>query len=571
MSELTHIVKNMIQDKKDVVLSVLFGFLAGITAVGLFAANGYLISQAALEPPMYVLIAMVAVVKIGSFIRALSRYAERYYSHRATFTMLSDLRVYFYEKLERIGTSLFQKYRSGDLLSRVVGDVESLQNFFLRVLYPPIVMVLVFLSTIVFVSFYSLQVVICLLVGLILTAIIIPAWFAQKQKKVSSRILEERSKLSTDVAEWFYGFRELTIHQKLEEKEQHLVASSNRYIKEQEQAGIQSISYQSLNMAVSLLVSWSVLAIGALLVAGGELDGLFLAMLVMISFIVFEQSVPMALFPIHYEESERAANRLYSVADQTEQKSSHSIEGDQCLYASPAIQFKKVSFSFSKDQRNTLTDVTVSFPSGSKTAIVGPSGSGKSTLLKLILKQFDAEGEILIDGVPINQFEQEIIWEKANVILQESHFFYGTVKDNLLLSDQTLTAEDLSQLLVDVQLPYMNLDDMVLEKGQNLSGGEKQRLAMARAVAKKGNLWLLDEPTSSLDSWTEQRLYERLFTQAKKDTVILVSHRLAGLEKMDQIIVMDQGKVVEVGSFSKLMESKGYFYQLKQIENSVLQ
>ncbi|KHF41397.1 thiol reductant ABC exporter subunit CydC [Halalkalibacter okhensis] len=575
MSELTHIVKQMIQDKKDVVRSIFFGFLAGITAVGLFAANGYLISQAALEPPLYVLIAMVAVVKIGSFIRALSRYAERYYSHRATFTMLSNLRVYFYEKIEQIGPALFQKHRSGDLLSRIVGDVESLQNFFLRVLYPPIVMALVFLSTMIFVSFYSMAIVLCLLVGLLLTAVIIPAWFSKRQKKASSQILEERSRLSIDVAEWFYGFRELTIHQKRKEKEQDLVSSSNRYIKEQEQAGIQSISYQSINMAVSLLVSWLVLAVGAFLVASGELNGLFLAMLVMISFIVFEQLVPMALFPIHYEESERAASRLYSVADNKQLTQARLVKQDQDLNLNegkaPSVHLKDISFAFVGDSRNTLSDISVSFPAGSKTAIVGPSGSGKSTLLKLILKQYEAKGEIFFGTTPLKQLDQEMLWEKAKVILQENHFFYGTVKDNLLLSDPNLTEDQLQQLLIDVQLPYLKLNDLVLEKGQNLSGGEKQRLAMARALAKKGQLWLLDEPTSSLDSSTEQCLYDLFFNQAKEDTVILVSHRFVGLEKMDQIIVIDQGRLVEVGSYSKLMRSKGYFYQLKQIEDSILQ
>lgn len=568
MIELLRVVRLMIRQKKDMILSVVFGYIAGIAAVGLFAANGYLISRAALEPPLYVLITMVAVVKIGSFIRAISRYAERYYSHRATFTMLSDLRVYFYERLENHAPSLFQKYRSGDLLARIVGDVESLQNLFLRVLYPPIIMITVFISTILFVSFYSIQIVVLLLVGLALTGVIIPAWFAKKQKKASNRIREKRASFSTEVTEWFYGFRELKIHQKLEGKEQQLVKASDDYIVEQQREGTQTSVNQATNVAMSLVVSWTVLAIGAFLVADGNLDGVFLAMLVMVSLTVFEHSTPMAVFPIHYEDSERAAKRLNEVMEIKEEK---PLLMKEIPSGAPTIKLNQVTFSYPHDDRHTLNDVHLVFPAGSKTAIVGPSGSGKSTLLQLILKLFpETTGEISINGVPVSQVDQESLWQKTNVILQENHFFYGTIKDNLLLQTESWTDDQLQQVLEAVQLKGVSLNDPVQEKGQNLSGGEKQRLAMARALVKKASFWILDEPTSSLDSWTEKQIYELLYRQTENDTVILVSHRLTGLEQMDQIIVMDQGRVVERGTFDHLMKEKGYFYKLKQIEKSIL-
>ncbi|WP_332691760.1 thiol reductant ABC exporter subunit CydC [Halalkalibacter lacteus] len=572
MKELLTITGFIMKKKKDVILSIVFGYIAGMTAVGLFAANGYLISRAALEPPLYVLITMVAVVKISSFLRAGSRYAERYYSHRATFTMLSDLRVYFYEKLESKERSLFQTYRSGDLLARIVGDVESLQNFFLRVVYPPIIMVTIFVSTIFFVSFYSISIVILLTVGLFLTGFVIPAWFANKQKKLGSKLREKRAHVSTEVTEWFQGFRELKIHQKLKEKERQLVVASVAYIKEQEQDGTRSIANQSVNMAISLFITWAVLVTGAYLVASDQLDGVFLAMLVMMSLTVFEHSTPMAAFPIYYEDSERAAKRLYSVVEKEKKTETIAKKENKSCEKVPSIELKHVSLTFAGEHRKALNDVSLYLPAGSKTAIVGPSGSGKSTLLQLILNLYpSSEGEIYLGGVPVKDFDQESLWQKANVVLQENHFFFGTIQDNLLLSTDTWTDDELQQLLVDVQLSRFSLSDKVMEKGENLSGGQRQRLAMARAIAKGSSLWLLDEPTSSVDSWTERHLYDLLFQKAKEDTVVLISHRLAELERMDHIIVMDQGKIVESGSFNQLMDSKGYFYQLKQIENNVLQ
>ncbi|WP_078551801.1 thiol reductant ABC exporter subunit CydC [Bacillus alkalicellulosilyticus] len=570
MTDLISITKLLMKKKRDVILSIVFGYLAGITAVGLFAANGYLISRAALEPPLYVLITMVAVVKFGSFLRATSRYAERYYSHRATFTMLSEIRVHFYEKLEQVAPKLYQRFQSGDLLSRVVGDVESLQNYFLRVLYPPILMVTIFLSTLLFISFYSIDIVIILTIGLILTGIIVPAWFAQKQKRIGTQKRDERGKLSTEVTEWFYGFRELKLHSQLEEKKQKVTNLSTNYIHQQSQEDTKLVYNQSINTAIALVISWAVLAMGVFLVSTGQLDGLFLAMLVMVSITVFEHSTPMSTFSNYYEESNLAARRLQKVSEESEIKTDKKPV-KSLSHAAPSIELNRVSLTFPGEYRHTLQDVSLHLPAGSKTAIVGPSGSGKSTLLQLLLTlQEPSHGRIHIDGISIEELEKEKLWEKVSIIFQENHFFYGTLKDNLLLQDSTYSDDQLTGLLADVQLSGFSLDDQVLEKGQNLSGGEKQRLAMARAIAKNGSLWLLDEPTSSLDTWTERKIYEVMFRKAKSATIVLVSHRLNGLEAMDQIVVMDKGEIVETGTYKELLDKKGYFYKMKEIEQSVI-
>lgn len=570
MKDLAIVIKLMMVEKKDVFLSILLGFTAGIAAVGLFASSGYLISKAALMPPIYALTVMIALLKLFGFARALSRYGERYFSHRATFTILSNLRVSFYEKLEPLAPGIFQKYRSGDLLSRIVGDVESLQNFFLRVFYPPIVLVIVFLSTIFFLSFYSVYIALVIFLGLLLTGFVVPAIFAWKQRKVLSRVREERGELSTEVTELLYGFRDLKIYQKLTGKEGQLVKAADSYLKEQEREGVQSMFNQSVNSFASLFVSWMVLALGALLVVNGDLNGLFLAMLVMISLTVFENATPMAVFPNHLEDSRRAATRLYSVV--REEKKANSDEPVETLPIGEAldVELEKVSFTFPDEPRVTLNEINLRLPAGSKTAIVGPSGSGKSTVLQLLLKIQEADtGSVRMGGIPISQVVQENLWENTNVVLQENHFFYGSIRDNLMLAGEGLEDSLLMSALAKVRLDHFSLEDRVLEKGENLSGGEKQRLAIARAMLKGGRLWLLDEPTSSVDVLTEKMIFDHLFEQAKEDTLVLVSHRLTGLEKMDQIIVMEQGRIVETGSFAELMEGKGYFYEMKQIEKSV--
>jgi len=571
MKELTGIVRLIMLEKKDILYSIIFGFLAGITAVGLFAASGYLISKSALAPPFYTLIILTSAVKLLGITKAIARYAERYFSHRATFTILSNLRVSFFSKLEPLAPGIFQKYRSGDLLSRVVGDVETLQNFFLRVFYPPIVLVLVFLSTILFTTIFSIPVALVLMAGLLLTAFIVPALFALRQRKIDADVRKHRGDLSTEVTEFLYGFRDLKIYQKAAEKEQQLMRASDTYISRQERENINKLYSQSVNSFISLIISWSVLGLGAWLISNGQLEGIMLAMLVMISLTVFEDAASMAAFPIHFQDSRRAAIRLSETVEQegknVSTKTSQRLQTDRAF----SIEMEVVSFAFPDEPRLALRNINLTLPAGSKTAIVGPSGSGKSTLMTLLLQMYPVEkGIIRVDGKPMNQIDQESIWENANVVLQENHFFFGTIRDNLRLAGDNLTDSDMKTALDKVKLAYFSLEDQVHEKGENLSGGEKQRLAIARAMLKGSHLWLLDEPTSSVDALTEQIIYDHLFSQAEDDTLVLVSHRLTNLESMDQIIVIDQGTIIESGTFDELMSQKGYLFEMKQIEKDML-
>lgn len=570
MKSLAGVMKFLLLEKRDVFLSVLFGFIAGITAVGLFSASGYLIAKAALAPPLYMLMIVVSIVKLLGIISAVSRYGERYYSHRATFTMLSNIRTSFYERLEPLAPKIFHQFRSGDLLARIVGDVETLQNFFLRVFYPPMVLFLVFLATILFTAYFSVSIALILLLGYFLTTIVVPALFTLKQRNMKNNVRQTRSRLSTEATELLYGFRDLKIYQQLEQKEQELLAASQSYIEEQGKNNSHQLFSESVNTFVSLFISWTVLAVAGWMTADGQLNGIFLTMLVMISLTVFENTSQMGAFSDHYSESRQAAERLEAVVGREAVQDSVKVAKKRKEYqTAPHIEMKQVSFSYPGDSQYTLKDVSITFPSGSKTAIVGPSGSGKTTVMQLLLKIYTPNrGSILIDGESLEEIHEESIWKHTNAVLQSNHFFYGTIRENLLL-DRNVPDEQLNEVLAKVNLSSMSLDDTVLEKGENLSGGEKQRLAIARAMLKDAPIWLLDEPTSSLDALTEKQIYEHLFKQAEEDTVIFISHRLIGMEKMDQIIVMEEGRILEQGTYDELMEKEGYFYHMKQIERDV--
>lgn len=567
MNELTQIVKLTLREKRDVTLAILFGVLAGLASVALLASSGYLISKAALTGQMTVLIVIGASLKLFGFISAISRYSERLFSHRATFTMLGNLRVTFFEKLSPLAPELYSKYRSGDLLARIIGDVEVLQNFLLRVFYPPIVLLLVFSGTILFTLYFSIYTAILLAIGYVLTAVLVPAYFAWRKRSRDWKTRETRGALSTEATEFLYGFRDLKIYRQLADKEQQLTDLVDSYNEEQRSEGREEVYSQSANGFVALLISLAVLTTGAYFTAAGELNGLYLAMLVMISLGVFESVAPMAAFPVHFEESRKAAIRLESVVDETPRV----VKTAELPEVPLSISVRNLSYFFPNEQLAALENITIDFPAGSKTAIVGPSGSGKSTFLSVLMDVLPASGEqIRFNGRSSEEFLQESIWRRLNVVLQENHFFYGTIRSNLQIADQTANDSQMTEAIEKVELVGFSLDMEVEEKGQNLSGGEKQRLAIARALLKKGQVWMMDEPVSSVDSTTGHLIYERLFNEHSENTFIVVSHDLTGLERMDQIVVLENGKLIESGSYDKLMRQQGYFYELKKIEQQIM-
>ncbi|MGV2882860.1 thiol reductant ABC exporter subunit CydC [Paenibacillus taichungensis] len=572
MNELAILSKAMIQERKDIILSILGGFIAGIAGVALFSASGYLISQTVFAPPLYTLIVLTSLVKLLGLLRAASRYGERLYSHRATFSMLSRLRTSFFARLIPLTPGILNKKRSGDLLARIVGDVESLQHYFLRVAYPPIIVVMVFLATVLFTSAFSFWIAVLFVVGMLTTTLVVPGIVLLGQRKIHGHVREQRALLSTEVTEVLYGFRDLKVYGQLAQRELQLQQASAALTVQQQRAAGHLLRGQSMHALVTFLISWGVLTLGAYLIIDGALAGVFLAMLVMASLTVFEEAAAMATLPLYKQDSEHAAKRLTETI-QTSDRQSVSTRPEGALSGNQAVSLDltDVTFQYEGEWRPALKDISLHILPGSKTAIVGPSGSGKSTIIELLLKlRTPTTGEIQLNDISLKELDEASIWQTANVVLQQSHFFRGTIRDNLLLNDKEHSDEQLLDVLRKVQLPNTSLTDVVYEKGENLSDGEKQRLALARAMLRKGRLWLLDEPTSSMDYVTEERVMKHLYAQAAEDTLLLICHRLTGLEEMDRIVVLEQGRVVEAGSYAELMEQKGYFYELKKIEQQMI-
>ncbi|OEF97619.1 thiol reductant ABC exporter subunit CydC [Desulfuribacillus alkaliarsenatis] len=567
MRELGTVIKLMVTEKKNIFLAIVFGFLAAISSVGLMGTGGYLISQAALQPPLYTLTITIVSVRFFGLARAGARYVERYVSHKATFSILGKLRVYFYDKMEPLAPAIFMNYRSGDILSRVVADVESLQYFFLRVVYPPLVMLVVFLATGILLLTFSWQMAIALIGGLLIVGILLPALLTYATKNNGYQLRHKRSELSSQATEFFFGFVDLKMNRQLKHKQSELEHTSRELIKEQEKNSNITGVGESLALVGSFLTAWVVLIIGIVLVEAGHINGVFLAMLVLVALTVFEAATPVAALPSHLEESRIAASRLFNLTGQQPIQLEQQLIQDVDDKTPVPIAFQNVHFAYPNEERKALQGINYTLEPGKKVAIVGPSGSGKSSIVNLLLKYYESfEGSIRLGEIELANYTPEAARQFFGVVSQANHFFHASVRQNLLLAKPQATDEELAQVLAQVQLEHISLDDILSEKGASLSGGERQRLAIARMILKDAPMLLLDEPTTGLDSITEQEVLSVLWPQIAKKSVIYITHRLVGLEKMDEILVINKGQIIEQGSFAELMHNQGYFYQLKQLE-----
>lgn len=541
------------QDKKDVLLALLAGTLSGLTAVALFAQSGLLISKAALMPPFYIILILTAFLKLFGVTKSASKYAERFISHRVTFKFISIVRMKFFKKLLP-QAHVLNNYKSGDLLTRITGDVEQLQNFFLRVMYPPFIALFVFIVVILFSLLFSPWISLILLIGIVLTSIAVPYILFRRPYSTST---SEKKELTILATEYFYGYRDLILHHQNEAKAEQLSAIYKAYGNSRKKELNQEQTSYLWNQLIALFTSFSVVFVGAYLTSAGELEGVYLSLIVLISLTVFESAVPLALVPIFARHTKNAVVQLEEITSKNEEDGTLHLKG-----VIKQIQLQDVSYWYPAATRPALDHLYLNIQAGQKIAIIGPSGCGKTTLLQLLMKEIKrTSGDIRINTTDIDMISSQSMYAYMSTMLQHNHFFSGTIKSNLLMANNEASDEALQVVLEKAQL-NKKLEAPVFEKGGNLSGGEKQRLAFARLLLKESNLWIVDEPFTNLDVQTEKLLYNTLHEEAFNKTVVMVTHSLARLDQFDRICVMLQGKIAECGSHQQLLAEKGLYYKM---------
>ncbi|MFZ3618279.1 heme ABC transporter ATP-binding protein/permease CydC [Leclercia barmai] len=552
-------------------LGVVLAIVTLLASIGLLTLSGWFLSASAVAgfAGLYSFNYMLpaAGVRGTAITRTAGRYFERLVSHDATFRVLQHLRVTTFSKLLPLSPAGLARYRQGELLNRVVADVDTLDHLYLRVISPLVGALVVIV--VVTLGLCLLDVHIALVLGgiMLATLFVLPPLFYRAGKPTGENLTRLRGEYRQQLTGWLQGQAELTIF-----------GASRRYRAQMEntelnwhEAQRKQSELTALSQALMLLIGGGAVMAMLWMASGGVGDntqpGPLIALFVFCALAAFEALAPVTGAFQHLGQVVASALRITQITGQEPevQFSATATEVPEQL----ALRLADVSFAYDGQAQPALDHINLTIPAGARVAVLGRTGCGKSTLLQLLTRAWDpAQGEILFNDTPLMQMSEPALRKTISVVPQRVHLFSATLRDNLLLAAPGTADEVLGAMLEKVGLHKLledeGLNSWLGEGGRQLSGGELRRLAIARALLHNAPLMLLDEPTEGLDATTERQILDLLKEEMQGKTVLMVTHRLRGLADFDQIIVMDNGHIIEQGNHAELLAKQGRYYQFKQ-------
>ncbi|MDJ1653100.1 cysteine/glutathione ABC transporter ATP-binding protein/permease CydC [Raoultella sp. Ech2A] len=552
-------------------LGVVLAIVTLLASIGLLTLSGWFLSASAVVGVAgiysfnYMLPA--AGVRGAAIIRTAGRYFERLVSHDATFRVLQHLRVFTFSKLLPLSPAGLARFRQGELLNRIVADVDTLDHLYLRVISPLVGALVVIL--VVTAGLSILDVTLALTLGgiMLLTVLILPPLFYRAGKPAGECITQMRGQYRQQLTAWLQGQAELMLFNASDRYREQLEKTEQRWQDAQRrQAELTALS-QALMLLIGGVAVIAMLWLTSAGVGGNSQPGALIALFVFCALAAFEALAPVTGAFQHLGQVIASARRITQITEQLPEVS-FAQSADQ-TFSRVALTLNQVTFSYPQQPTAALENLSLQVAAGDHIAILGRTGCGKSTLLQLLTRAWDpAQGEILINDQPLAQLNETTLRRAMSVVPQRVHLFSATLRDNLLLAAPQASDAHLVNILERVGLGKL-LDDSGLngwlgEGGRQLSGGELRRLAIARALLHDAPLMLLDEPTEGLDATTESQILDLLAEVMKEKTVLMVTHRLRGLARFNQIIIMDNGKIIEQGSHAELLAQQGRYYQFKQ-------
>lgn len=544
-------------------LALLLGSLALGSAVGLMATSGWLISRASQQPPVLYLMVAVTATRAFGIGRAVFRYAERLVSHDAVLRMLADTRVAVYRRLERLAPAGLRRTRRGDLLSRLVADVDALQDYWLRWLLPAAAASLVSAGAVGFTAWLLPEAGAVLAVGLLAAGAGVPLVTGTVARRAERRLAPARGVLATRVTDLLTGTAELTVAGALPSRTAEARRADGTLTRIASRAATATALGDGLNALVSGLTVAATALVGAQAVADGRLGGVTMAVVVLTPLAAFEAVLGLPLAVQYRQRVCKSAERVYEVLDAPEPV--REPERAQQAPASPfPVAVTGLTARYAGQERDALAGLDLTLEKGRRIAVVGPSGSGKTTLAQVLLRFLDAHaGSYMLGGVDAYALDGDDVRRLVGLCAQDAHLFDSSVRENLLLAKKDATESELRDALERARLLDWadslpdGLDTLVGEHGARLSGGQRQRLALARALLADFPVLVLDEPAEHLDLPTADALTVDLLAATEGRTTLLITHRLAGLEAVDEVVVLDEGRVVQRGAFAELAAVDG--------------
>jgi ATP-binding cassette subfamily C protein CydCD len=544
-------------------LALFLSSLALGSAVGLMATSGYLISRASEQPPVLYLMVAVTATRAFGIGRAVFRYAERLVSHDAVLRMLADTRVAVYRRLERLAPAGLRRSRRGDLLSRLVTDVDALQDYWLRWLLPAGSAVVVSAASVGFTAWLLPEAGAVLAVGLLAAGAGVPLITGAVARRAEGRLAPARGVLATRVTDLLTGTAELTVAGALPARAAEARRADGALTRIASRAATATALGDGLTALISGLTVAAAALVGVQAFADGRLAGVAVAVVVLTPLAAFEAVLGLPLAVQYRQRVHRSAERVYEVLDAPDPVREPEAPRQAPASAFPVV-LKSLAARHPGQDRDALAGFDLTLAQGRRVAVVGPSGSGKTTLAQVLLRFLDADaGSYTLAGVDAYAVAGDDVRRLVGLCAQDAHLFDSSVRENLLLARKDATEGELRGVLARARLLEWadglpdGLDTLVGEHGARLSGGQRQRLALARALLADFPVLVLDEPAEHLDLPTADALTADLLAATEGRTSLLITHRLAGLEAVDEVVVLDAGRVVQRGTYAELAAVPG--------------
>jgi ATP-binding cassette subfamily C protein CydC len=548
-----------------VVWAIFFGCLTLFASIGLLALSGWFLSATAVAglsiaaAQNFNIFTPSAGIRGFAVMRTAGRYVERLLSHEATLRLLSSLRVWFYRCIEPQAPAGLYRHRSGDLLNRIVTDIDTLDGLFIRVVSPSLVAL--FTAGLVSIFLWWLTPVLALVFVLFyLTAgALLPLLSRFLGQDTGAAIQRQLATLRVNLLEDLHGMADLTIYDAWQRHEQTRREENEVLLRLQERmAWIHGFNNAMLTVLAGI-AALAALYVAIPLAQGGEFDGALLALIAFGILAAFEAVVPL---PAAYQmlgKISAAAQRIRSITETPVAVTFPDKPADGIADAS--VRFDNLHFRYpGSAQAATVMGINLDIKHQTHLAIVGPSGCGKTTLAHLLTRFWDPDqGKITIGGEPLQNFSEAQLRHMVTLVSQRSHIFNTTLRDNLLVAAPKATNEHLWEALKKAQLAEFvaglphQLDTWAGEGGSRLSGGEARRLVLARALLKDAPIWILDEPTEGLDNHTRQQFNQTLFANLQSKTAIFITHTTDVLERVDQVCFMEKGQIIACAGHDELI------------------